>query len=155
VPRFSFLPVPEAGEVGEDIERLFDELATVLPAERRVQSGEFRPPLDVFDTEGHVEIVVDVPGVNAAAIRVAFRGGVLLVVGEKTPQPVAQARVFHLVEREFGRFVRAVRVTGAVDVGKARAQVKNGELSIVLPKITDRRGQIRRIPVDDGSTRRP
>jgi HSP20 family molecular chaperone IbpA len=54
------------------------------------------------------------------------------------------------VEREFGRFARAVRLTGAFDIPGARASVADGELSIVLPKLIDRRDQSHRIAVAAG-----
>ena len=148
-PFSSFGPASEAAEVGEDVERLFDELARSLPEEARAGSGEYRPPLDVLETERQIDIVVDVPGVSLAAVRVAYRSGVLIVLGEKAPARDRRAQAYHLVEREFGRFVRAIRVTGAVDVGSARARLANGELSIALPKIAERRGRVHTIPVDD------
>jgi len=51
------------------------------------------------------------------------------------------------VEREFGRFARAVRLTGAFDVGQARASLSAGELTIVLPRLAERRGQAHAIPI--------
>jgi len=52
-----------------------------------------------------------------------------------------------MVEREFGRFARAVRVTGSFDVATARATLQDGELTVILPKMTERRGQSHHIPV--------
>ena len=71
----------------------------------------------------------------------------LIVAGEKAPVPVTEDQTFHLVEREFGRFARAVRLTGAFDVQQGRATVRDGELTVVLPKLIDRRGRGHRIPV--------
>ena len=42
---------------------------------------------------------------------------------------------------------RAVRVNGAFDLQASRATLANGELTVVLPKLTDRRGQGHAIPV--------
>ena len=56
------------------------------------------------------------------------------------------------VEREFGRFARAVRVTGAFEVGAARAWLENGELTII-PRRTDRRGHTHVIPIADAGDR--
>jgi HSP20 family protein len=86
--------------------------------------------------------------VPAEAVRILFRGGVVLIVGEKAPPPGEQAQAFHLVEREFGRFARAVRLSGAFDVGSARASLRDGELTIVLPKRDERRGQPHRIRIE-------
>jgi HSP20 family protein len=48
---------------------------------------------------------------------------------------------FHLVERGFGRFARAVRLSGAVDASRASASLVDGELRVSLPKIAERRGR--------------
>ena len=71
----------------------------------------------------------------------------LIVAGEKAPPQSRDDQTFHLVEREFGRFARAVRLTGAFNIDRARAVVRDGVLTIVLPKLVERRGQSHRIPV--------
>jgi HSP20 family protein len=153
MPQFSFIPATDATDFAEDIRQLFEELATNLPPEQRATSGECRPAVDVLETGEHVAIVMDVAGVPLAAVRVAFREGVLLIVGEKAPAVGVQGRAYHLIERESGRFARAVRVSGAFDVGSASATLRDGELSIVLPKMNDRRGRIHRIRVQGASDR--
>jgi HSP20 family protein len=145
--QFSFLPSGESRELADDIRELFEDLAAALPEERRAHSGECHPSLDVLETDKAIEVVVDVSGVPADALRVMFRAGVLIIAGEKAPERTTSEQTYHLVEREFGRFARAVRLTGAFDVSRATADMRDGELIIVLPKLDDRRGQGHRIPV--------
>ena len=76
----------------------------------------------MVETQSAVEIIVDVAGVPAQALRVLFRGDTLIVAGEKAPAAATAEPTFHLVEREFGRFARAVRLTGAFDL-PARTRV--------------------------------
>jgi HSP20 family protein len=147
VVQFSFIPAGETGELADDLRVLFEELATSLAHGQRAYSGECRPALDVLENDDIVEVVVDVAGIPAEAIRIVFRSAVLLIAGEKAPPVQTEPRTFHLVEREFGRFARAVRLTGAFDVQEAKATVLDGELRIVLPKMDDRRGSAQRIPV--------
>ena len=78
-----------------------------------------------------------------------LKNGVLVVVGEKC-SPYAGGHPdasFHLVERGFGRFARAVRLDGAFDGGQTSALVSGGELRVVVPKIDERRGQEILVPV--------
>ena len=145
--QFSFIPTSESGELADDIRELFQDLATALRPELRAYSGECHPSLDVLETEATIEVVVDVAGVPPEALRVLFRAGVLLVAGEKAPAPTQGEQTYHLVEREFGRFARAVRLTGAFDVQNSEATLSRGELTIVMPKMRDRRGLGHRIPV--------
>ncbi|MGE0446982.1 MAG: Hsp20/alpha crystallin family protein [Vicinamibacterales bacterium] len=145
--QYSFIPAADSSELAEDLRELFEELARSLERGQRAYSGEYRPALDVRETDSAIEVVMDIAGVPAAAVRVVFRAGILLIAGEKAQPSASTGQTFHLVEREFGRFARAVRLTGAFDLQRGRAEVRHGELVIVLPKITDRRGQAHRIPV--------
>jgi len=151
--QFSFIPSAEVSDLAEDIREIFEELAATLKNDQRAYSGECHPPLDVLETDDAVEVVMDVSGIAPGAVRVVFRAGVLLIAGEKAPPMVRGSQAFHLVEREFGRFARGVRLTGAFDVQQGRATIRDGELSIVLPKIDDRRGRAQRIAIATGGDR--
>ena len=137
-------------ELADDVQRLLDELSKRRPDRRHMVAGECMPGVDVFETEKSVEIVLDLPGVSADCIRILFKAGVVLVVGEKERPDFSkrQPASFHLVERDFGRFARAVRVTAAIDGAKARARLHHGELRIVLPRIKERRGAGLMVPIE-------
>jgi len=144
---FSFIPSAEVSDLSDDVRAIFDELASTLRAEQRASSGECHPAIDVFEHDDAVEIVMDVAGIPTEALRVVFRAGVVLIAGEKAHPVVRGPQTFHLVEREFGRFARAVRLTGAFDVQAGRATMRDGELTILLPKRADRRGLAHHIPI--------
>jgi HSP20 family protein len=154
VLEFSFLPTGESRELVDDLRQVFADLAATLGPEQRAYSGEYHPALDVVETSTAVEIAIDLAGVPPEAVRVLFRGDVLIIAGEKAPSPTASEPSFHLLERGFGRFARAVRLSGAFEIGRAQAKLAAGELTIILPKRVDRRGQVQRIPIE-GDSRRP
>jgi HSP20 family protein len=154
VAQFSFFPTGDTHDLATDIRTLFDDLAANLASEHRAHSGECRPSLDVFETDAAVEVIVDLSGVPPAAVRVLFRGDVLIVAGEKAPSPAAPEQTYHRVERDFGRFARVVRLTGAFDIPQARATLRAGELTVVLPKRDERRGQGRLVAVTTGDATR-
>ena len=145
--QFSLLLSAEVSDVAEDVRAIFEELAETLSSEQRAYGGECHPALDVFESDDAVEIVMDVSGISANALRVVFRAGVLLIAGEKAPPLTRGPQTFHLVEREFGRFARGVRLDGAFDLQAGRAVMRDGELTIVLPKRADRRGRPYRVPI--------
>src|SRR5688500_6735480 len=70
-------------ELADDVQRLLDELSKRRPDRRHMVAGECMPGVDVFETEKSVEIVLDLPGVSADCVRILFKAGVVLVVGEK------------------------------------------------------------------------
>jgi HSP20 family protein len=135
----------EQRELGEDLRRLFEW----LEEGRGGPLAECVPPLDVFDTADTVEIIVDLPGVPADVIRVAWSRGVVVIAGHKAPGGCSEHRdaAFHLAERGFGRFARVIRLSGALDAGRAQATLSHGELHIVFPRIAERRGGEIAVPV--------
>ena len=139
--------------LADDVHRLLDDLARRREDRRHAVAGECMPVVDVFETEKTVEIVLDLPGVAADAVRILFKAGVLLIVGEKERPDVSKRgpASFHLVERDFGRFARAVKISAAIDGAQARARMANGELRVVLPRIADRRGAGQLVPIDTPS----
>lgn len=136
----------EIGEFTDEVRRVFLELGRTFGLESL--AGECSPALDVFETDDTMEITVDLPGVDPAAVRVVARNGALLVAGEKAVRRGVSDSSFHLVERGFGRFARTVRLPAACDTSKARATLASGELRISVPKIADRRGQSIRVPIN-------
>jgi len=136
----------DAADLAEDARRLLAELYREV-AGAEMAAADCRPPIDVLETATTVEVVVDVPGVPARALRVVIRRNSVLVVGVKLPTPGSTAR-FHLAERSYGRFARVIRLAGAADASRARATVESGQLRVVLPRIDERRGRVYAVPVE-------
>jgi len=137
----------DAADLAEDARRLLTELDREVPGAATL-TAECRPAIDVLETATALEIIVDIPGVSAQSLRLAIRRSTLLVVGAKvSPATDSHAR-FHLAERSYGRFARVVRLTGAIDATRARATTSAGELRVILPRITERRGSMFMIPVE-------
>ena len=143
----------DPADLADDVRRLFDDLSRRRPDRRHMVTGECMPVVDVFETEKNVEIVLDVPGVPADCLRVLFKSGVIIIAGEKERPDFSKrgAASFHLVERDFGRFVRAVRLNVAIDASKAHARLANGELRVVLPRLKERRGTGLLVPIESGA----
>ena len=139
----------DAADLANDARQLLIELDQAVPGAAAI-NAECRPPLDVIETASAVEVMIDVPGVPAESLRVAIRRGALLVVGAKIAGRIDPNARFHLAERSFGRFARAVRIAGAFDAARAQATVSAGQLRVVLPRIAERRGRVVVIPVERG-----
>jgi HSP20 family protein len=129
----------ERRELPVELLRLLD----VHPA-----AAECTPPLDIIETDTGVEAILDLPGVPAAEVEIAFSRNVLLITGRKLPAPCDHRdAAFHIAERSFGRFGRAISVEGAFDAGRATATLVDGELRVLLPRLAERRGAEIRIPI--------
>ena len=129
----------EIGDFADEVRRVFLELGRVFGPESL--AGECAPTIDVYETDDTIEVAVDLPGVERGAIRVMTKADAILIAGEKPVRRVSGESTFHLVERGYGRFARAIRVARPCDMARATASLSEGELRISLPKVTDRRGK--------------
>jgi HSP20 family protein len=136
-----------AADLADDARRLLVEIDRDVPGAANV-TADCRPPMDVVETATSIEVIVDVPGVPPDSIRIAVRRSTLLIVGAKLAAPPDAHTRFHLAERSYGRFARAIRLAGAFDAGRARAVTRAGLLRVILPRLDDRRGRVLRIAVD-------
>jgi len=137
----------ELGDLADDAQRLFQELGHAS-ARASAAVGDCVPPLDVLETDEAVQVLMDLPGVPVASVKILLKGDVVLVVGEKwAGSPGVGAGGYHLVERGSGRFARAVRVAGAFDGSRVSAALVHGELRVTLPKLAERRGHGVQVPI--------
>ena len=142
----------EVRDLTDEVGRLFDDIDRATGGTRRMPSGHCNPAFDVQETPEALEVVMDLPGVAATHVRVLLKNGALVIAGEK-PSPYPGGRgetTFHLVERGFGRFARAVRLSGAFHTARASATLANGELRVRVPKVEERRGRDIAVPVRRG-----
>ncbi len=139
------LSFPEAAELADEVRRLFEELHQAHDA---APGGLYAPPMDVVEREDAIEVVLDLAGVAPDDVRVLFKNGTLVIAGCKWPAGAAAARAtsYHLVERSFGRFARAVRISATLDLMGARATMSEGELRVRLPRLNS--GQEFVIPIE-------
>jgi HSP20 family protein len=140
-PRIHAIALPsEIGDFAAEVRQIFVELGRTFGSES--PAGECAPALDVYETDDALEITVDLPGVDPAAVRVVGKGDGVLIAGEKAARRARRESSFHLVERGYGRFARVVRLGRACDVANAHATLTNGEMRISIPKIAaERRGR--------------
>jgi HSP20 family protein len=125
-------------ELPEDLQALLE--AGLAP--------ECTPPLDILETGTGIEILMDAPGIAPDEIEIVFARNVLLITGRKLPRAFEDGNAaFHVAERAFGRFGRAITLDGAFDTTAATATLAAGELRLVVPRQPERRGVPIHIPV--------
>jgi HSP20 family molecular chaperone IbpA len=92
----------------------------------------WEPPIDVFETDRELLILVALPGVAPENMQVGFDGAVLSVVGER-PLPSSASAAIRRVEIPHGRFERHVELPAhALDL--VRQESANGCLVLVFAK---------------------
>ena len=101
-------------------------------AQRGARWGVLAAEVKVDDDE--VEVDIEVPGMDANDFEIRVVDDVLVVHGEKKVQRERKEGHFHVMERAYGGFERAVRLPVPVEESRARASYKRGVLHISLPR---------------------
>jgi HSP20 family protein len=113
------------------------EAAATAP-ERTHSGPTYVPPTDIYETDAEIFVVADMPGVTPTGVTVELEGSTLSIVG--TPfsgTPAAQGPEAGdpvRVEYRPGGYHRAFTVSEFVARDKIRASMKDGVLTLVLPK---------------------
>jgi HSP20 family protein len=130
-----------------EVNQLFERLAEFDRADQPA-AGEWLPSVDVFECRGALNIVAEVPGLGPDSIRVAYRDGCLVLSGDRRERrPPGGIAAFHCLERPQGRFKRTIALDAPLDVPRAEARISGGLLTVILPRVKDRRGRETVIPV--------
>ena len=142
----------EIGEFAGEVRRIFQELGGDSGGQN--SAGECSPAVDVFETDEIVEIAMDLPGVEPSAMQIVIKADTVLIAGRKAARRAEPSATFHLVERSLGRFARIIRLVPPCNMGQAHARLVDGQLTITIPKIEERRGAPIVVPIDPADPRK-
>jgi len=107
---------------------------SVAPAGTETTRGfTFTPRVDILETNDELLLCADMPGVQPEDVDIHFEKGELLLHGRC--QPRYSEGGFWLNEYGVGDFYRAFSINETVDSGKISAELKNGVLTVHLPKV--------------------
>lgn len=159
---------PEAPKMpsffGGDIDRMFDEFARgmmVSPFYRRAMdrdpfrridkaTGLITPDVDVTESDTEIRVSAELPGMEEKDIEVEMSGNRLTIRGEKTEEREQKEKDYHVSERRYGSFRRMLTLPDSVDAAKVAAEMKNGVLSVVLPKTAEAKARSRKVAIRKG-----
>jgi HSP20 family protein len=107
------------------------------------------PAVDLCESDSCVTVSVELPGVRAEQVEVALTNEELRVRGRKR-KSAPRGVISHLCsERSFGQFARTILLRWPVRKDAATAELKDGVLTVRLPKLEDRRGVEHKIEVKE------
>ncbi len=101
--------------------------------ESTIPARQFMPVTDIFETDQALTLVVEMPGVKKENVDVQVEDDVLTIHGRidfsnyEGMQPV-------YTEYNVGDYARSFQLSGKIDQGKINAQLRDGVMTLVLPK---------------------
>ena len=133
------------GGLRRNIDRLFDDVLR-MPA----FAGEAMrwPSVELRERNGEIVVTAEVPGLRQDEVELTLEDGVLTISGERSDAQEDRDRGWS--ERFYGRFERRIALPAGIDEDKAKAEYRDGVLTVTLPRDAQaQRG--RRIPIDGGT----
>ena len=100
--------------------------------QRTRESVTYTPRFDICETEDELILCGDLPGVEAGDLDIRFEDKELAIQGKVAPRQADHRRLRD--EYGVGDFYRTFAVGKSVDAGKISAELKNGVLTVHLPK---------------------
>lgn len=97
------------------------------------QGRYYEPPVDIYETPAALTLEADVPGVSGDGIQIDLKDGVITIKADVPPVGAEWQRVY--TEYEEGHYLRQFRLDERIDQTRISAQVRDGVLFVVLPKI--------------------
>ena len=135
----------------QEMDRVFDDFFRTGFGLTRRSDGDgwtnLTPRLDVSESENEIVVTAELPGVDEKDLDVSLSGDVLTIKGEKKYEHESKDDDRHYVERHFGTFSRSVRLPFDAGDQNVDASMKNGVLTVTVPKPADLQTKAKRIEV--------
>lgn len=115
--------------LSKEIERLFEDFFPTFTEERG-----FFPQIDVAESEDEIIIKADIPGMTQKDISIEIHDDQLIIRGEKKEEEEVKKKNLYVSERRYGKFIRKITLPDYADAEKTKAKIKDGVLTINIPK---------------------
>jgi HSP20 family protein len=122
----------------------FREMAPAISPEAQA----YAPAFEVKETKESYVFKADVPGLKEQDVEVSVTGNRLTVNGRREAEKEEKTDTFYTYERSYGTFTRSFTLPDQADVEHVKAELKSGELTVVIPKAPT--AVAKRVPVSAG-----
>jgi HSP20 family protein len=126
--------MPKDFDAQNRIQRLMGELFKDMRPLGYQPDRSFHPPMDIYETDEDLVVVMEVAGMKGEDIRVVFEKDLLSISGTRSEIPDGPKIRLHQMEIDYGRFERSLRIPFPLRVNEFKATYRQGFLVITVPK---------------------
>jgi len=128
------------------MQEYMEQMRRAFPAlENRYVSETLSPLTDVAEEDNKVIVTTDLPGIDRENVELSLKDNFLVISAQKGKEEDTEKEGYLRKERSFMRYYREIPLPESVTEEGATAQLKNGVLTVTLPKtksVTESRIQI-------------
>ncbi|SHJ16234.1 heat shock protein Hsp20 [Shimia gijangensis] len=108
------------------------------------------PASEAAGNDDAYRIAVELPGVEEDDIHLSVEDGVVLLKGEKRTEREEKGETWFFSERQYGSFSRSFRLPPDAQGEKVDAQLKDGVLTITIPKVAPKKQETAKVEIRKG-----
>ena len=133
-----FEPTREVDSLQSEVNRVFDAFFGGSAGGGAV-ARRWVPAMDLVETEEHLVLRADLPGMSRDDVTIEIKDGVLTVAGERKAESEEKSEGYYRVERAFGSFSRSLTLPDGIDAETVDAEFSEGVLEVRIPKPAERK----------------
>jgi HSP20 family protein len=104
------------------------------------------PAIDIQRKDGNLEITAELPGLKNEEVKVEMTPDALIIRGERKHEEKEEREGFYKLERNYGKFYRAIPLPEGVKRDAVKAELGEGVLKIHVP-VAEVTKNVREVPV--------
>jgi HSP20 family protein len=131
-----------------EVEDMFRTFGQNIPA---LSVGASVPSVSVAETNGAIEVTVKLPGVEEKDIKINLDGDRLGISSEKKEESTKDEKNWHVEERSYGSFYRAMALPFRPENGAVEAHLDKGVLHVAVKKPTALAQRTKTIEIKTGA----
>ncbi len=135
-----FNPVRDLLDVEREFSRMFNSLGNRFGITRRGDIDEeydnavWMPLTDISEDNDNFYFKADLPGIKKEDVKISYADGAISISGERSQEKETKDKKFHRIERSYGKYYRSFNIPTEIKEDKIKAEFKDGQLTITIPK---------------------
>lgn len=119
----------------------WDPFREMMPAFDMSEQLAFSPAFEIKEDQSGYVFKADIPGVQEKDIEITRTGNRLTIGGRRESEREDKGETYYVSERSYGSFTRSFTLPDGIDGDHVRAELKDGVLKVVVPKLPEAQPQ--------------
>lgn len=128
-------PAPATVEPEIEVEEPFDTAQGKKPKRVEKESSEGELAIDLYETDTDFVVKSTIAGIKPEDLDITVENDIITIRGERKKQIIEEAKKHYYEECYWGAFSRQIILPEEVDGSKAEASIKDGVLTLKIPKV--------------------
>ena len=134
-------------EMNRVLEDAFSDMGLIERPKFQTESMLWRPAVELNEQNGNYQLKAELPGINKENIEVEVGENEILLKAKTEKQEEQKGKTYRS-EFRYGEYTRRISLPSNVDSSRAKAEYKDGILSITVPKANKEEENIKKIKID-------